>query len=496
MPFATLLFLGALVANPSTPPLDNLSFASGRLTGWEGNGFAIGPTAGSGPTLHFGVNSGDRGPNGHKALLYRTIVVPAGVSALSVRVAAVRPPGRSPGPALDLFLEAAERQIIPKLRRTPTGWQTAAQVGQGTPLRTEEIIWRLDGLAGHQVRIILQDDDDRPGCYLVCSGFRFVSRDEFATQEFTRELRRLAQEHRLGPVTRADTPHFIAVGTAEDSFVERRLDLCESLYETFFEHFRVRGLPVRAPQGKLFLAVFDNQEGMEAAMGQRMPATVTGLYQRTTNRLVVYDVGNNRALRETRERNQAAAQRLGTNDPERGRIIVEFDKRARTWRDDTNASTVLHETAHQLSFNCGLLNREGDVPLWLAEGLACYCEGPGSGWRGPGGPNPERAQVLAGTVRGNSPFLPLRALVENDDWFTRRPTHERVLLGYAQSWALFRLLMEERSPSLRRYLSLVYERRSPEQRLADFVEAFGDLGQVEARYQVYLRDLAAKGATK
>ncbi len=131
------------------------------------------------------------------------------------------------------------------------------------------------------------------------------------------------------------------------------------------------------------------------------------------------------------------------------------------------------------------------MPLWLAEGLACYCEGPGSGWRGPGGPNPERTRILAGTVRGGA-FLPLRNLVENDDWFTRRPTNERVLLGYAQSWALFRMLMEERSPSLRRYLAVVYERRSPDQRLADFVDAFGALEQVEARYQVYLRDLAAR----
>ncbi len=345
MPFATLLLLGTLVANPSAAPLDNLTFASGRLTGWEGTGFAIGPAGGPGPTLHFGVDSGDRGPKGHKALLYRTIVVPAGVSALCVRAAAVRPPGRPAGPALDILLEAADRQIIPKLRRTPTGWQTVAQVRQGTPLRTEEIVWRLDGLAGRRVRIILLDDDDRPGCYLACAGFRFVSRDEFAAQEFTRELRRLAQEHDLGPVVRVDAPHFIAVGTADDSFVERRLDLCESLYDTFFEHFRVRGLPARPPLGKLFLAVFDTQKGMEAALGQRLPDTVTGLYQRTTNRLVVYDVATNRALRERRDRTQAAALRLGTNDPERGRVIAEFDKRARTWRDETNVTTVLHETA-------------------------------------------------------------------------------------------------------------------------------------------------------
>ena len=90
MPFATLLVLGSLAVGQSPGSLDNLTFASGRLTGWEGNGFAIGPAGGPGPTLHFGVDSADRGTKGHKALLYRTITVPPGVSALRVRVAARR----------------------------------------------------------------------------------------------------------------------------------------------------------------------------------------------------------------------------------------------------------------------------------------------------------------------------------------------------------------------------------------------------------------------
>ena len=68
-------------------------------------------------------------------------------------------------------------------------------------------------------------------------------------------------------------------------------------------------------------------------------------------------------------------------------------------------------------------------------------------------------------------------------------TVDPVVLGYSQSWALFRLLMEERPRALRRYLELVYARRTPEHRLADFVEAFGDLAALERRYQEYLREL-------
>jgi hypothetical protein len=63
-------------------------------------------------------------------------------------------------------------------------------------------------------------------------------------------------------------------------------------------------------------------------------------------------------------------------------------------------------------------------------------------------------------------------------------------LGYAQSWALFRFLMEEQPRKLRQYLTLIYPRRTPDQRLADFGQVFGgDLGKLEARYQKYVRDL-------
>jgi hypothetical protein len=64
-----------------------------------------------------------------------------------------------------------------------------------------------------------------------------------------------------------------------------------------------------------------------------------------------------------------------------------------------------------------------------------------------------------------------------------------VVVGYSQSWALFRLLMEERPRALRRYLALVYPRRTPDHRLADFAEAFGDLTALEKRYQEYLREV-------
>jgi hypothetical protein len=152
---------------------------------------------------------------------------------------------------------------------------------------------------------------------------------------------------------------------------------------------------------------------------------------------------------------------------------------------DVNLTTTMHEAAHQLSFNCGLLNRQGDVPIWLAEGLACYCEATESGeWQAIGAPNTGRVRELA-RVQGN--FIPLQVLI-NEDWRSGR-----VLLGYSQSWALFRMLLQERPQAMKSYLAQIYSRRAPEYRMADFRQAFGnDLAAVEQRYFAYLRDLVDK----
>jgi hypothetical protein len=40
----------------------------------------------------------------------------------------------------------------------------------------------------------------------------------------------------------------------------------------------------------------------------------------------------------------------------------------------------------------------------------------------------------------------------------------------------------------------VYARRTPEHRLADFAEAFGDLPALERRYQEYLREVVRQQA--
>src|ERR1700682_330286 len=52
------------VAPAETVGGDNLDFASGKLTAWEGNGFYLTTANGYGPTVRFGVCSRDNGTPG------------------------------------------------------------------------------------------------------------------------------------------------------------------------------------------------------------------------------------------------------------------------------------------------------------------------------------------------------------------------------------------------------------------------------------------------
>src|SRR5262249_40188250 len=154
---------------------------------------------------------------------------------------------------------------------------------------------------------------------------------------------------------------------------------------------------------------------------------VTGVYHNPTNRLVVYDYATNASFVRAKEGADEIVS-MGRTDLERhGRSVV-VGRWMRDRRDDVNVSTLMHEVAHQLSFNGGLRNRKGDMPAWLAEGLAMYCEPSIKGsWQGIGEANPMRAAVLA---RAKT-FLKARDLVVNDDWLRKAKRVDEVILGYS-----------------------------------------------------------------
>jgi hypothetical protein len=105
-----------------------------------------------------------------------------------------------------------------------------------------------------------------------------------------------------------------------------------------------------------------------------------------------------------------------------------------------------------------------------------------------------RTATLAAVVRGKVPLIALPALVGSDDWIRKATTTDAVLLGYAQSWALFRLLIQQHPKQFNQYLALVRSRRGPEHRLGDFVEVFGDVGKFEMHYQDFVQRIVREEA--
>jgi hypothetical protein len=464
------LVLVLLLANEPTAP--DLAFQSTGLVGWEGEGFQrLSPA-----DRPIAVSSADcKG----QALLHCLLRVPADGGVLRFTAYVERPATAAADDRLDALLFATGRNLLQRFVRTAQGWEPSPRLLPGR----HEYRWDVSDRAGQTLRVALIDDDFRPGCHLRSSGFVFEARDPVERGEFYELMIRLQREHRLPEVFRYETRHFLALTTAEAQFSQRRLQDCERIYALFGDHFRRRGFAVYPPRAKLMVAIFDAQSGFDAYLGRKMSPLITGLYHTGTNRLVTYDYGRNEAFLASVKQTEEELRRIDSQ-LDRQRYLGRLSRNAQDHRAGANVGTIMHEVAHQLSFNCGLLNREGDVPLWLAEGLACYCEPTADGaWQGIGAPNPNRQRQLA--ANGGQIKLPLRNLLSWNGG-TQAGT---ALQAYAQSWALFRMLMEERPADLRRYLELIRERRTADHRLTDFQQAFGDVKVVERQYARYLRSL-------
>jgi hypothetical protein len=483
---AMLVLAEGNVPKMAWPQLD---FGKGNLFGWEVDGDAFYATTGNGrgPSLKCGVCSSDRGVKGRTGLLRREFVIPAGVSEIRFHAYAARAgAGKSwrGNEKLDVLLAAAGKRVIPKLVRTDEGWLAAAHLLPRFEGKPREYRWDVAAYSGRTVQIVIGDDDDRPGAYVYCSGFRLVRAESNEVPSFVEEMAALTARSRMAPATRFDSRHFTALSNADERLTRLRLKNCELIHGLFFEHFARKGFDLQQPSGRLMVAIFDSQAGFEAYLGQKMSPLITGIYHHTSNRLVVYDYGRNEAFLISKKQALERVKRVNA------RGVETVERVAREIRTDINIGTIMHEVAHQLSFNTGMLNRHGDVPVWLAEGLACYCESTdGGAWQGIGEPNPERLASLARQMSRKDGLFRVQDLAASDRWRTGNSV--AVLTGYAQSWALFRLLMEEQPGALKKYMALIHGRKAPDHRLTDFRQVFGaDLRKIEKRYKEYLIAIA------
>jgi hypothetical protein len=279
-------------------------------------------------------------------------------------------------------------------------------------------------------------------------------------------IRKRLFDAKIGPLNSVHTPGYQALGDAPEAFMRLILEDCEQLASDYFKHFRARGFELREPAGPLIVIIFrdDRTFGrflhLPTVMQTRGQAFIPGEYDRGSNHLYVFDWKN-----------------------------VPMYSRA----SHRNAETVAHEGTHQLTFNTGLLNRKGDSPLCIIEGLGTYGEprkviGPSDFGR----LNLQRLENLA-KIQRRVPWIPVRDLLTNDAVLRMGGrSGDPALLAYAQSWLLVHYLMnrQEALPGFRDYLKAIATRTKPTDRVADAQTHLGDLNALDRelrRYQLRLQ---------
>ena len=424
----------------SATELDNLDFSQG-FSHWKNSGFV-------GADNDYVTSQ--RAAKG-TALLYRSFIVPKNIGTIHFSAFA-RTGSALSDRYLDVYLEAAGQKIVPKLVDHHTGWRPSPGLLPSLRGKPRHYVWSVAEYIGRRVRIVLVDQRSQKDRDVVCSGFQMRPLNAFQKEVFKSEILALAKKHSLRELESYSSIHFQGFSNANEDFTIAQMRRCETMYSHFFSHFRKKGFRLNVPVERMMVTIFRQKQGLVAYMRSPLPLGVTGLYHPPTNRLVVYDFGNNRALKAHEKKESEAAQK--TDNVVARRIIEsKLERRLSSIRNLANISTIMHETAHQLSFNTGMLNRKGDVPVWLAEGLACYCESTDNGvWKGIGKWNPLRASSLR---QAGTKHVALRDLIKSNEWLHGPQGRQNANVGYAQSWALFHMLITEEPEGLRRYMILL-----------------------------------------
>ena len=273
-------------------------------------------------------------------------------------------------------------------------------------------------------------------------------------EEAERELERATS--RASAVTSrslqvAKSEEYQVVGDAEATFVQTALRAYDAIANDFLVHYQARGFQVKAPDRRMTLVAFrDERPFREFArkFAKGVPPSVSGFYSRPENWLVLFDFGN------------VPASALG------GAL--------------KNLRVLAHEATHQLTFNTGLLNRGGDVPAAIMEGLGCYGEARRLRGRSePGLLNSERLDDLA-HVQRRAKWIKLADLLTDDSPATGA-NFDQMQLFYAQGWLLIYSLMNDpaRLPQLQGYFKTIFPRVDKKKRLEDAAKCFGDLDQLD-----------------
>jgi len=325
------------------------------------------------------------------------------------------------------------------------------------------------------------------------------------------------------------TEHYRICYNTTQAFAQFTGERLEKLYEEFMIFFEDRNFEPAPLTDRLEVVLFDSAQEFRGFSREISPKTTysTGFYISKTNRSYFYDsISENNSkyrqikdklLREQKKLSDFRQQVQENNDPgtryifrdsnsseskldkrqalerldrQENELQNEYAKLHNFYRDQ-NITVTMHEGTHQLAYNCGIHSRYFQNPTWLVEGLAVFFENLGE-QRGerPGQLNQNRFQYF-GKAYASGRLVPLKELLTRDNLF--HLGGDSALTAYAEAWALFYYLANQKHEKLFDYIfdlslrmthqNLPYDY---EHRLKDFEKYFGSLTDLEQNWLVYM----------
>jgi hypothetical protein len=241
----------------------------------------------------------------------------------------------------------------------------------------------------------------------------------------------------------------------------------ERHFQRLNNYFEAHGLQTSEPEFPLIAIVLRSRKEFDLKLDKEasFDKNILGYYSTKSNRITTY--APSVALLTPTGRKQAAG-----------------------WLEQS--TTIVHEVAHQIAFNCGVHNRFSRVPKWTSEGLATLCETRGV-YKFKNFPDLKdrvnrkrlktyRALDYAGKTEGK-----LLELLQSDRLFDSDPE-----LAYAVSWAISFYLNENRQAEYMNYLRRDalrgdFRKHTKLDRVAFFVRHFGkNIAGLEKRMNLFI----------
>jgi hypothetical protein len=327
--------------------------------------------------------------------------------------------------------------------------------------------------------------------------------------EQEQEIRKVVATGR--PMSFFRSKHFVLMhdtpiptrGRGKGSRASNRLELLETVYESFLLKYCLEGCELDVPKEQLKVVLFGNKQDFLNCSEDIKPilSKVEGFYDKKDNVSVFYDQATDEGYMaleriglELKDIRDTAVRERSPGAADLRRLVDTLQMLTEVSRENTDIEVTSHEITHQLAANTGLTPNEAPVPVWAAEGVATYFECPkDAAWSGIGTVNKQRLNWYRG-LAGDREHSSIDFTV-SDRVFMDAVTDEAIMHAYGQAWALTHFLMERHFDRLVKYyrsLALIQseKRLTAEQNIQAFDNVFGDIkAQLSVEWRNYMRSL-------